>query len=61
MRCTAFRLTGRSLVARKPNYKFEKIERERAKAAKKAARAKAKAESAENEEPVETEPPSSEE
>lgn len=31
-------------MARKPNYKFERMERDRAKAAKKAARAKAKAE-----------------
>lgn len=29
-------------MARKPNYKFERMERDRAKAAKKAARAKAK-------------------
>ncbi|MFQ5784153.1 MAG: hypothetical protein ACE5H8_04940 [Alphaproteobacteria bacterium] len=34
-------------MARKPNYKFERLERERAKAAKKAARAKLKAERAE--------------
>jgi hypothetical protein len=34
-------------MARKPNYKFERMERERAKAAKKAARAQAKAEKAE--------------
>lgn len=33
-------------MARKPNYSFEKRERERAKAAKKAARAAAKAEKA---------------
>ncbi len=33
-------------MARKPNYKFERLERERAKAEKKAARAKAKAERA---------------
>ena len=33
-------------MARKPNYKFERMERERAKAEKKAARAKAKAERA---------------
>ncbi len=33
-------------MARKPNYKFERMERERAKAAKKAARAQAKAEKA---------------
>ncbi len=34
-------------MARKPNYRFERIERERKKAAKKAARAQAKAEKAE--------------
>ena len=34
-------------MARKPNYKFERMERERAKAAKKAARAQAKADKAE--------------
>lgn len=34
-------------MARKPNYKFERIERERAKAAKKAARLEAKKERAE--------------
>ncbi len=34
-------------MARKPNYKFERLERDRAKAAKKAARAKAKAEKVE--------------
>ncbi len=34
-------------MARKPNYKFDRMERERAKAAKKAARSKAKAEKAE--------------
>ncbi len=33
-------------MARKPNYKFERMERERVKAEKKAARAKAKAERA---------------
>ena len=33
-------------MARKPNYKFERMERDRAKAEKKAARAKAKAEKA---------------
>jgi hypothetical protein len=37
---------GRSM-ARKPNYRFERLERERTRAAKKAARAKAKAERAE--------------
>lgn len=39
-------LTGTSM-ARKPNYQFERRERERAKAAKKADRLKAKAEKAE--------------
>jgi hypothetical protein len=34
-------------MARKPNYRFERLERERTRAAKKAARAKAKAERAE--------------
>lgn len=34
-------------MARKPNYKFERIERERAKAAKKAARLQAKKDKAE--------------
>ncbi len=34
-------------MARKPNYRFERLERERAKAAKKAARLKAKKERAE--------------
>ncbi len=34
-------------MARKPNYKFERMERERAKAAKKAARLEAKREKAE--------------
>ncbi len=34
-------------MARKPNYQFERFERDRAKAAKKAARAQAKAERAE--------------
>jgi hypothetical protein len=37
-------------MARKPNYKFERMERERIKAEKKAARAKAKAEKAANRE-----------
>ena len=35
-------------MARKPNYKFGRLERERAKAAKKATRLKAKKERAEN-------------
>jgi hypothetical protein len=34
-------------MARKPNYRFERLERERTRAAKKAARAKAKADRAE--------------
>lgn len=34
-------------MARRPNYKFERMERDRAKAAKKAARAQLKAEKAE--------------
>ena len=34
-------------MARKPNYKFERVERDRAKAAKKAARLEAKREKAE--------------
>ncbi len=34
-------------MARRPNYKFERLERDRAKAAKKAARLKAKQEKAE--------------
>ncbi len=34
-------------MARRPNYKFERLERERSKAAKKAARLKAKQEKAE--------------
>lgn len=34
-------------MARKPNYRFERLERERTRAAKKAARAQAKAERAE--------------
>ncbi len=34
-------------MARRPNYKFERMERDRAKAAKKAARLKAKQEKAE--------------
>lgn len=34
-------------MARKPNYKFERMERDRAKSAKKAARLKAKQEKAE--------------
>jgi hypothetical protein len=35
-------------MARKPNYKFDRMERERAKAAKKAARLQAKKEKAES-------------
>lgn len=38
-------------MARKPNYKFERAERDRAKAAKKAARAKVKAERLEERKP----------
>jgi len=37
----------RMRMARKPNYRFERMERERAKTAKKAARAKARAEKVE--------------
>jgi hypothetical protein len=37
----------RNGMARKPNYKFERLERERAKAAKKAAKLEAKREKAE--------------
>lgn len=40
-------LLERRSMARKPNYRFERLERERTRAAKKAARAKAKAERAE--------------
>ncbi len=57
-------------MARKPNYKFERMERDRAKAAKKAARAKAKEEAKAKEQPnvaiigetdtAETEPAASE-
>lgn len=38
-------------MPRKPNYKFERMERDRAKAAKKAARAKAKEENREGTDP----------
>jgi hypothetical protein len=38
-------------MARKPNYRFERLERERTRAAKKAARAKAKADRAEEAKP----------
>ncbi|MCG8695070.1 MAG: hypothetical protein MI806_28005 [Minwuiales bacterium] len=44
-------------MARKPNYKFERMERERAKAAKKAARAEAKAQKAEARKAADEEPP----
>lgn len=44
-------------MARKPNYKFERMERERAKAAKKAARAEAKAQKAEARKVADEEPP----
>ena len=40
-------------MARKPNYRFERLERERTRTAKKAARAKAKAERAEGDQPKE--------
>jgi hypothetical protein len=40
-------------MARKPNYRFERLERERTRAAKKAARAKAKADRAETDQPKE--------
>jgi hypothetical protein len=40
-------------MARKPNYRFERLERERTRAAKKAARAKAKADRAEADQPKE--------
>jgi hypothetical protein len=43
-------------MARKPNYRFERLERERTRAAKKAARAKAKAERAEQADPAKQEP-----
>lgn len=43
----------RRSMARKPNYRFERLERERTRAAKKAARAKAKAERAEVDQPKE--------
>ena len=38
-------------MARKPNYRFERMERERTRAAKKAARAKAKADRVEETKP----------
>lgn len=41
-------------MARKPNYKWERMERDRAKAAKKAARLEAKKEKAEGKSPAET-------
>lgn len=43
-------------MARKPNYRFERLERERTRAAKKAARAKAKAERAEQTDQPKEEP-----
>jgi hypothetical protein len=46
-------LRERRSMARKPNYRFERLERERTRAAKKAARAKAKAERAEGDQPKE--------
>ncbi len=42
-----YRLIERIEMARKPNYRFERFEREKAKAAKKAARAEAKAKKSE--------------
>ncbi len=44
-------------MARRPNYKFERLERDRAKAAKKAARLKAKQEKAEQKKTGEAEQP----
>ena len=44
-------------MPRKPNYKFEKIERERQKAAKKAARLEAKREQAEKKKALDGEAP----
>ncbi len=44
-------------MARRPNYKFERLERDRAKAAKKAARLKAKQEKAEMKKTEEGEQP----
>lgn len=41
-------------MARKPNYKFERMERDRAKALKKAERAKAKAEKSEKDKAEDT-------
>jgi hypothetical protein len=52
-------------MARKPNYRFERLERERVRAAKKAARAKAKADRAEQAKEeltdAETQPPPADE
>ena len=47
-------------MARKPNYNFERLERERAKAAKKAARLEAKREKAEKKSTSNVEPESNE-
>ena len=47
-------------MARKPNYNFERLERERAKAAKKAARLEAKREKAEKKSTSNMEPESNE-
>lgn len=49
VRCGAASAASRERMrmARKPNYRFERMERQRTKAAKKAARAKAKAEKVE--------------
>ncbi len=44
-------------MARRPNYKFERLDRDRAKAAKKAARLKAKQEKAEKKKTEEAEQP----
>ncbi|MEM7119768.1 MAG: hypothetical protein AAF563_00750 [Pseudomonadota bacterium] len=46
-------------MARKPNYRFEKAERERQKAAKKAARLAAKQEKADIKKDEDTDPPRS--
>ena len=45
-------------MARKPNYKFERLERERVKAAKKAARLKAKADKVEQRKALAADPTS---
>lgn len=48
-------------MPRKPNYKFDRMERDRAKAAKKAARLKAKVDKAEAKKTGDVEPPVTEE